>query len=91
MFCSEPTVDTYLHQELVFNRYAYVMEILMLVLILAGVYNLFIKQRNLVKPNFIKVLWATFFLINMAMISRSIVAIIFNSKRDSYDTKDEKK
>ena len=90
MFCSDPSTDTYLHQELVFNIYSLVMEILMAVLILAGVYILFIKHRHLVKPNLIKVLWATFCLINLARLLCSLVYKTYISKRDSFDTLDER-
>ena len=90
MFCSDPSVETYRHQEQVFNIYGLVMEILMMVLILAGFYILFIKHRHLVKPFFIKMLWATFLLINLARLSHSLFAKIYNSKRDSFDTLEEK-
>ena len=89
MFCSEPTADTYFHQESIFNRYAFVMEVLMMILIFAGMIFLFYAHRNLVKPFFIKVLWAIFCLINMARLSRSLVVYIYNNKRDSIDDPDE--
>ena len=90
MLCTDPSVDTYRHQELVFNRYGLAMEILMMVLILAGVYILFIKHRHLVKPNFIKVLWVTLCLINLARLLCSLVYKTYISKRDSFDTLDER-
>ena len=90
MFCSDPSIDTYRNQEQVLNLYGLVMEILMMVLILAGFYILFIKHRHLVKPFFIKMLWATICLVNLARLSHSLVAKIYNSERDTYDTLHEK-